>query len=590
MSNKVLTEQQELVANHPSEAFVMACPGAGKTETILRRVKLLSNSHSSRKGMAVVSFTNSAVDEFKERSGKNATTPYLEYPGFIGTLDSFVRQFIFTPTGIPTQKSPHVVDSWDSLDIEIRLLGTSAYRGDGVASLDLFDNSEGTVEIDKIKFPPLKKHVQDHRVEYETAARRRRLALNALGYYSIRQSRQIALQKMEEAEFGTALGSSLSERFLEVIVDEAQDCNPEDIRVLAWLRNHGIRVTMVCDINQSIYEFRDGDKQTIVDFANSYSPENSLVIDGSFRCSPAVCALAASLRVEDQIDQSLGDAATNNIPVVLISYPSPITQNIGIRFRTYALEQGLDNDDLIILSHAGRNALLASGGSLPPNNGISKIGQVAYLVNEFWISESTNSNKKKAVERMEKMLLDLLGKRSENGSVQRAVEEHGLDARNLRRQAIEVLMNLPRNCADDEASKNAWVDSLRNIIDSFRLQLPDGVTATSFFRRQPATSNWNVCLNQAEITSEQLQHSTIHKAKGREYEGVCIVLPPDSRNKQQTSSLISEWEQNSETEPKRVVYVGVTRSKKLTAIAVPESNLASIQTILTARQVSFIVI
>ena len=53
---------------------------------------------------------------------------------------------------------------------------------------------------------------------------------------------------------------------------------------------------------------------------------------------------------------------------------------------------------------------------------------------------------------------------------------------------------------------------------------------------------------------------------------------------------MKEWEQNSETEPKRVVYVGVTRSKKLTAIAVPESNLASIQTILTARQVSFIVI
>ena len=472
----------------------------------------------------------------------------------------------------------------------IAQLINSAYRGDDIVSLDLFDNPEGTLNEDALRYPPLRNHVLAHKDKYEAAARRYRSALNARGYYSINQSRQIALQKMEEEEFGTALGNSLSERFFEVIVDEAQDCNPEDIRVLTWLRNHGIRVTMVCDINQSIYEFRDGDKQTIVDFANSYSQVNKLIIDGSFRCSPAVCALAASLRVEDQIDQSLGDAATNIIPIVLISYTSPITHNIGIRFRTYALAQGLANDDLIILSHAGRNALLASGGSLPPNNGVSKIGQAAYLVNEFWISESTNTNKKKAVERMEKILLDLMGKRSENGSVKKTIEEHGLDERNLRRQALEVLMTLPRDCADDEASRNAWTDNLRNIIDSFNLQLPDGVTTSSFFRRQPVTSNWNVCLDQEEITGEQLQHSTIHKAKGREYEGVCIVLPPDTRNKQHTSSLISEWEQNSETEPKRVIYVGVTRSKKMTAIAVPESNLVAIQAILTTRNVTFVVI
>ncbi|MCA1479850.1 hypothetical protein [Bradyrhizobium sp. NBAIM08] len=37
---------------------------------------------------------------------------------------------------------------------------------------------------------------------------------------------------------------AIAARFYELIVDEAQDCNPLDLQLLTWLRGHGLHVTL----------------------------------------------------------------------------------------------------------------------------------------------------------------------------------------------------------------------------------------------------------------------------------------------------------------------------------------------------------
>jgi len=56
--------------------------------------------------------------------------------------------------------------------------------------------------------------------------------------------------------------------FLEVIVDEAQDCNPLDLQILEWLRGHGLAVTVVADPDQAIYGFRHGDPTNLRQLAS----------------------------------------------------------------------------------------------------------------------------------------------------------------------------------------------------------------------------------------------------------------------------------------------------------------------------------
>ena len=121
-----LTAEQEAFASHAGGTFVHACPGAGKTRTIIARLAKIAATLPPRRGVAVLSFTNSAVDEFRERCRAAGLDPLLKYPSFMGTLDAFVRHFVVLPGCAATSTvRPIILDSWDSLGIEIRLLDNS---------------------------------------------------------------------------------------------------------------------------------------------------------------------------------------------------------------------------------------------------------------------------------------------------------------------------------------------------------------------------------------------------------------------------------------------------------------------------------
>ena len=53
---------------------------------------------------------------------------------------------------------------------------------------------------------------------------------------------------------------------------------------------------------------------------------------------------------------------------------------------------------------------------------------------------------------------------------------------------------------------------------------------------------------------------------------MCVVLRPDSNGHSSTTDLIESFGTNVESEAKRVLFVGTTRSKKLLAYAVPSKN------------------
>ena len=46
--------------------------------------------------------------------------------------------------------------------------------------------------------------------------------------------------RLQDPQWSASLGRAIAARFHEVIVDEAQDCNPLDLELLTWLRGHGL--------------------------------------------------------------------------------------------------------------------------------------------------------------------------------------------------------------------------------------------------------------------------------------------------------------------------------------------------------------
>ncbi len=577
-----LTAEQEAFATHVGGAFVHACPGAGKTRTIIARLAKIAATLPPRRGVAVLSFTNSAVDEFRERCRAAELDPLLKYPSFMGTLDAFVRHFVVLPGCAATSTMrPIILDSWDRLNIDIRLSGQYAFQGDAV-SLDMFDPETNAIDPMKIGHPGLRNHVLQHQTRYQQAAAHRRRGLLQAGYLSTGDARVQALRLIGDPVNGSALGRALAARFHEVMVDEGQDCNPLDLQILSWLRAHGVHVTLVCDPDQAIYEFRNGNPAGVQAFKETYPVESRRGLTGNFRSSPAICRLAATLRSADQVDQSVGDTANVEHPVLLLTYggrgPSA---TIGRTFLDRIAELGLDSTDAIVLAHSGKVAQRAAGVAPSDSDGSSKIESLARKVAEFWSPAATARSREAVVLAVETLLLDVMKLRQENEHLLRTVERVGMDRRAHRRRALSFLMSLPKVCGNADADRLAWIDRVQAEAERLNLPLPAGATVRNFFRRPP-NGRWS---NHLQVPVDLgLICAKIHEAKGHQYGAVCVVIPP---NRARSEALFESWANRTDAEAKRVIYVGVTRARHFSALAVPIAFADRCAALMIACQVPF---
>ena len=106
------TEAQLDLINADGSRLVEACPGAGKTRTIVARYHRVA-SESERRGVALLSFTNAAIDEVRRRC---PDPTLLEGPNFVGTFDSFINRFITGPAmAASLRRAPRFVESWQSI-------------------------------------------------------------------------------------------------------------------------------------------------------------------------------------------------------------------------------------------------------------------------------------------------------------------------------------------------------------------------------------------------------------------------------------------------------------------------------------------
>ena len=77
---------------------LQAVPGSGKTTALLAKLVILERKlpFSDGSGILVLSHTNAAIDEVKEKIQKHCPRLFA-YPNFIGTIQSFVDEFLAVP-------------------------------------------------------------------------------------------------------------------------------------------------------------------------------------------------------------------------------------------------------------------------------------------------------------------------------------------------------------------------------------------------------------------------------------------------------------------------------------------------------------
>lgn len=91
---------------------LQAVPGSGKTTALLAKLVILERKlpFADGSGILVLSHTNAAIDEIKEKIQKHCPRLF-SYPNFIGTIQSFVDEFLAVPYYVQKfNKKPNRID------------------------------------------------------------------------------------------------------------------------------------------------------------------------------------------------------------------------------------------------------------------------------------------------------------------------------------------------------------------------------------------------------------------------------------------------------------------------------------------------
>ena len=343
------TGQQKTVIIHDGSAFVTACPGAGKTRTLVERARHLADRTDDKRGVAFLSFTNAAVDELQSRLGLFGLLTSPLFPSFIGTFDRFLWQFFIAPFGIPgCTVLPQLVVDKNNWEVKPPFAKAHAL------TLECFDRKTGAIDAARAG-----EHGFDtterNPAAWETCARRIIQSARANGLVDFDDVRSCVAERLGDTNFAERVGKALAARFREIVVDEAQDCNPSDLSVVHWLRRSGLSVKVICDPQQSIFKFRGGITNELLDFAATFDPSERLVMNGNFRSTAAICSAIVALRPPSarvDKDEAIGKHKDDATPIHLLSYSgNGVSTAIGAKFAD--LVRSLD----ITIGHA---PLLAS--------------------------------------------------------------------------------------------------------------------------------------------------------------------------------------------------------------------------------------
>jgi DNA helicase-2/ATP-dependent DNA helicase PcrA len=362
----------------------------------------------------------------------------------------------------------------------------------------------------------------------------------------------MATNLLQRPAYAGRFGQLLANRFSEIIIDEAQDCGPEELLILKLLKQHGVTVVAVADLDQSIYGFRRADPAGVRAFTGELG--TSLALNGNYRSSPAICTMRNSLRSGVRTETACGSNASCGLPVLLLEYrkqdevPAAVDALLAVHERA---QRG--RGKAVVLAHRESDAQACAGvRSDRDSRSTQPILGIAWAHTVLRSGDSTAADRLRAIRTVEKTLRNAANVDDE--------DEAALDASWLRDVAYRLAASL------DPAGNTArgYAQTVRDYVR--QIWWPVGITpkdSLGTFLKAPST--WPT---PDEEASTVFPFATIHSVKGREFATAVVVLPQNLRLDSNNQHVLDHWEHGKDTEARRVLYVGASRAQTLLILAV----------------------
>ena len=241
-------EKKEIIKSFES-CCIEAVPGSGKTTTLVAKLMILAeklNKGNYEKGICILTHTNIGIDIIKEKLGRKGEVLF-RYPNFVGTLQSFIDNYLAIPCYKKKYKSKvDIIDNDKTIFYNLELFNSdSRDKHNKINTRYDFENKYfyGIYDSKNILFS---EKDEDYKVLFS------RIENNILRY-----EEAIQLGKIYVNEY-TNLKKYFSERFFLVLVDEMQDTTQDAFEILENLFNkEKVAVQYIGDRNQNLYNGTD---------------------------------------------------------------------------------------------------------------------------------------------------------------------------------------------------------------------------------------------------------------------------------------------------------------------------------------------
>ena len=569
--------------------LILAGAGSGKTKTITSRLAYLISLGIDPANTLTLTFTNKAASEMRERAmsmieGNN-------YPPLLCTFHKFGLLFLkFHIEKIGRKNSFVVIDNDDKKRI-LKSFNTSTEISTGMIAS----------EISRYKTSLIDPKVAWEKAEqksYQMIAKLYEQYENYIQANNLVDFDDLLVLPYKILEENEDLCKTTSERYKYIMVDEYQDTNELQYKLLRKLCSTHENLCVVGDDDQSIYGWRGANIKNILEFHESFDNVKIVKLEKNYRSTNQILKAANDLiehnrgRIGKVLESTKGDGVA--IEVMDSHDENQEAQSIAKRIKK-VIENGVSPKDIAVLYRINALSRSLEEGlnreKIPYNmvggvkfyertevkDLISYLRVIANPHDDFSIKRIINRPKrglgKVTIEKIIKSAYDRKLSIFEY-MVQNSPE---LEA-DASKKAILALREFIHNIANmQEIQQNSTYDMIEKLEEAFAIRhyyanQPDALERVSnidefygLFRdyvKQHPEMGVDDFLNelalqsdQDQIDSENISIMSIHASKGLEFEHLFVIGLEEG-----FFPLIGDG--SDIEEERRLGYVAITRAKK----------------------------
>ncbi|USN95285.1 MAG: UvrD-helicase domain-containing protein [Candidatus Nomurabacteria bacterium] len=314
-------EQKRAVETIDGPLLILAGAGSGKTKTLTHRIAyLIANNYATPYNILAVTFTNKASREMRERTatllGQNPDDrSFMPYCGTFHSICVRILRVSGEHIGVPHNfvifdeadrinsikkilKELHIDEKSNSPKIIASIISNA--KNELVTPSDFQAVASGQLQLASAKVYPL----------YQRALKE----ANGLDFDDLISRTVEMLDKSEVAR------KKWQEQFNYIMIDEYQDTNSAQYKLIKLLTGQHNNVAVVGDDWQSIYSWRGADYKNILNFERDNPNATIIKLEQNYRSTKKILdgAHAVITKNKHRSDKKLWTASGDGSPIQII--------------------------------------------------------------------------------------------------------------------------------------------------------------------------------------------------------------------------------------------------------------------------------